>query len=458
MNDLRKNQIFEFARNSNLIKVVLIAFLVLLLQIPIVKIKGVIKEREQTRKDAISEVTSKWGQSQTLTGPSIIVPYVNKDNQPGSRGQSQSGVSYAVFLPETLKITGKIDSQLLYRGIYGIPVYTMQLDISGSFTAPDFSEWGIDENNILPDRAYLSLGVTDAWAITKSPTLSWNDKKMNFQPGAGEFGNNKQGLNVKLKDNLQGTNFNFSFSMELNGSVGAYFVPLGRNTEIKLSSNWSSPSFQGSYLPASRDVSGDGFTAVWNVPFLSRNYPQKWLVSSYSDIDKAIESSGFGVEMISPYDPYTMSTRSVKYQFLFLVLTFVTLWLFEILAKIRVHPIQYLLIGSGMCLFYLLELSLAEHLGFIQAYSVASASVVIIVTAYSVSVLKASKRAVIVGGVVTLLYVYLYVLLMIEDYALLSGSAGLFAALAAIMFLTRKVDWYSLTDAVLPKAEPERKE
>ena len=457
MSDLRKNQINEFVRNSNFVKVVLIGFLVLLLQIPIAKIKGVIKERQQTHEDAINEVTSKWGKSQMLKGPSIIVPYINRSSL-NSRGQLQSNIEYATFLPESLKISGTLDSQLLYRGIYRIPVYTMMLDVSGNFAAPDFSEWTIDENDILWDKAYLSLGITDAWAITKSPNLLWNEKKMNFSPGSGEFSNNKQGLNAKLKDNLKGAIFNFSFSMELNGSMGVLFIPFGRDTEVQLSSDWGSPSFQGTFLPTSRDVSGDGFMATWNVPYLNRSYPQKWQSSSNPNQDNAIESSGFGLEMISPVDQYTMSQRSIKYQILFLVLTFATLWLFEILAKIRVHPIQYLLVGMAMCMFYLLELSLAEHLGFIQAYSIASAAIVILVTSYSAAVLKARKRALIVGVVVTLLYMYLYILLMIEDYALLAGSAGLFAALAAIMYLTRKVDWYSLTDSVMPKTIINEKE
>ncbi|MBN1973698.1 MAG: cell envelope integrity protein CreD [Sedimentisphaerales bacterium] len=456
MNDFQRNHIVEILRNSHFVKVVLIGFLVLLLQIPIAKIKDVIKEREQTREKAISEVTSKWGKSQLLSGPSIIVPYMNRSYS--SRNPEPPNIGYATFLPESLKISGKLDSQLLYRGIYKIPVYTMLLDISGSFEAPDFSEWAIDVNNILWDRAYLSFILTDSWAITKSPTLLWNDRKLNFLPDAGEFGNNRQGVNVKLKDYLDGKEFNFSFSIELNGSVSAFFIPFGRDTEVQLSSNWASPSFQGTCLPANRTVSSEGFAATWNVPFLSRNFPQKWLSSSNSNMDKVIESSGFGVEMISPVDHYTMSQRSVKYQILFLVLTFATLWLIEILAKIRVHPIQYLFIGMGMCMFYLLELSLAEHLGFIQAYSIACAAIVILVTAYSAAVLKARKRAVIVGGVVTLLYIYLYVLLMIEDYALLSGSIGLFVVLSAIMFLTRKVDWYSLTDTVIPKTETSNKE
>jgi len=377
MNGMRKGVFWEWFNNSHFMKILLIGFLVLLLQIPIYQIRGVIEEREQTREEAVQEVTAKWGRSQSLIGPSIIVPYINRSYQSSNSRQRQfePNIEYATFLPEELKISGRLDSQLLYRGIYEIPVYKT---------------------------------------------------------------------------------FNFSFSLELNGSVGAFFVPFGRDTEVQIDSDWNSPSFQGTWLPKNRTVNSDGFKATWSVPFLSRNYAQKWLTSPGMEQD--ITESKFGVEMISPVDHYRMSQRSVKYQILFLVLTFTTLWLFEVLTKIRVHPVQYLLIGVGMCLFYLLELSLAEHFGFIRSYMIASAAIIILVTSYSAAVLKTSKRAIIVGLVVTLLYIYLYVLLMIEDYALLAGSIGLFITLAAIMFLTRKVDWYSLTDVIVTKTQLEDKQ
>ena len=461
MAGFQKHSILEPLRSSQLVKILLIGFLILLLQIPIAKIRGIIKEREQTRQEAVSEVTAKWGGSQSLIGPVIVVPYVNRSLPPDNRRQRQPlpDVEYASFLPESLKISGRIDSELRYRGIFEIPVYRMALDLSGCFFRPDFSEWAVDANDILWDRAYLSLSVSDAPAITKSPSLSWNDKALDFLPSAGESGTNKQGIHVKLGDHLDGESYDFSFSLESNGSIGAFFVPFGRDTEVKIDSNWPSPSFQGNWLPTNRTVNGDGFEATWNIPFLSRNYSQNW--QSSSRLEQAVSSSLFGVNMISPVDHYRMSQRSVKYQILFLVLTFATLWLFEVLIEVRIHPVQYLLIGAGMCLFYLLELSLAEHTGFVLAYVIASAAIVVLVTSYCAAVLKTSKRAVIVGAVVTLLYIYLYVLLMIQDYALLVGSVGLFIALAMIMFLTRKVDWYSLTYSIAPRRpvnEPDKQE
>jgi len=341
-----------------------------------------------------------------------------------------------------LSIRGDVESELRHRGIYEIPVYRMSLEVAGSFSRPDFAEWAIDPDDILWDRAYVSVLISDARAITEQSALSWNNAPIPFLPSAGEFGRNQQGIHAKLRSHLNAETFDFSFPLELNGSVGAFFAPFGRQTKVELCANWNAPSFQGAWLPTHHDFDSDGFRATWNIASLGRNYPQSWRCESDSYAD-AISSSHFGVNMISPVDQYRMSHRSVKYQFLFLVLTFVTLWLLEIRMKRRIHTVQYLFVGAGMCLFYLLELSLAEHLGFFAAYVIASAAVIALITAYSIAMLKAARRALIVGGVVTALYAYLYTLLMIQDYALLLGSIGLFLILAATMFLTRKVDWYS---------------
>ncbi|MBN2269987.1 MAG: cell envelope integrity protein CreD [Sedimentisphaerales bacterium] len=456
MTDIRTDAILESLKSSHFIKGILIAFVILLLQIPIMKIRGVIKEREQTRTEAIDEITAKWGKSQSVIGPTILVPYANRPSQSAyGQQQPQQNAEYATFLPESLKITGTIETQLRYRGIFEIPVYKMSLVLTGRFSRPDLSEWTTDPNQILWDQAHLSLQVSDARGMTKSPTLTWNDEPLSCLPNAGEFGAEHQGIHVKLKDHLDGRDFDFSISLELNGSIGAFFAPFGRDTEVRVTSDWPSPSFQGAWLPTDRTVNARGFDAAWNIPFLSRNFPQSW--QSRSDLDQALSSSLFGVNMILPVDHYRMAQRSVKYHFLFLVLTFATIWLLEVLIKVRVHPMQYLFIGAGICLFYLLELSLAEHIGFILAYAIASAAIIALVTSYSAAVLKTNARAAIVGSVVTLLYIYLYVLLMIQDYALLIGSMGLLAVLATIMFSTRKFDWYSLTDRAVAKSLADKK-
>ncbi len=246
--------------------------------------------------------------------------------------------------------------------------------------------------------------------------------------------------------------FAFSLPLSLNGSGGIYLTPFGQSTVVELKSNYASPSFQGNWLPTERNVTAAGFDARWSIPFLGRNYPQSW--KSEVPMAGAIEASRFGLDLVNPVDHYRMSLRSVKYATLFILLTFATIWLIEVLGGVRVHPIQYLLLGGALCLFYLLELSLSEHLGFPAAYAVACVAVIAMVAAYGVVALRRASRALFVGGGVALLYGYLYILLMNEDYALLIGSIGLFVILGAIMFATRRVDWYG---AGPKNAEPSRR-
>jgi inner membrane protein len=435
--------IVESVKRSHLIRILLIGFLILLLQIPIAMIRGAINEREHRRLEATNEVTAKWGEKQSFKGPVIVIPYTKRWSEAYIDGKHQirTKIQYAHFLPEQLHIAGRIDSDVRYRGIFKIPVYRMSLTMKGQFKRPDFSEWGIASKDIFWDRAHLSIRISDARAITKQVLLSWNGKELDFLPGSGESTENRPGIHTPLKARLEGRTFDFSLPLELNGSVGVFFVPFGRETKVVLESDWPDPSFQGGWLPTQRSINNDGFQATWSIPFLSRNYPQQW--TSESETEEMISLSQFGVNLVSPIDHYRMAHRSIKYAALFLVLTFVMLWLFEIRNNMRIHPLQYLLLGAGMCLFYLLELSISEHIGFLASYMIASAAIVGLAFSYSITVLQSAKQATIVGTVFVLLYAYLYVLLRNQDYALLLGSIGLFLIVATIMYLTRKVNWYS---------------
>ncbi|HEX4999946.1 MAG TPA: cell envelope integrity protein CreD, partial [Terriglobia bacterium] len=226
-------------------------------------------------------------------------------------------------------------------------------------------------------------------------------------------------------------------------SSGVYLVPFAEETTVHLTSNSPNPSFQGSWLPTDRNVSDkEGFDATWKVSYLGRNYPQSWVVGSRDDRQRTIEASRFGVSLSEPVDTYRMADRSVKYAILFILLTFASVWLIEVLARTRVHPIQYLLLGAAMCVFYLLELSLAEHMSFSMAYGIASLAVVAMIAAYSRVIFKRGRHVAVIAGGATILYGYLFVLLTNEDAALLVGSIGLFVSLAGIMFATRGIDWY----------------
>jgi inner membrane protein len=214
---------------------------------------------------------------------------------------------------------------------------------------------------------------------------------------------------------------------------------------VDLVSNWRHPSFSGAWLPAEREVRGEGFTATWLVPFLGRGYPQAW--TRVDEPYDRIVASRFGATLVLPVDHYRMSERSTKYASLFLILTFALLWPFGALTGVCVHPIQYLLVGGAMCVFYLLQLSLAEHVGFVAAYILAAFGVVGLVATYTKAVLRSATRGAVVGGSLGLLYAYLLALLSLERYALLAGSLGIFVFLAAVMHLTRWIDWRTLAHA-----------
>jgi inner membrane protein len=431
-------------RSSQMLRLFSVGLLALLLQIPIAMIGGLVAERQERRQAAVTEVSSKWGNVQSIIGPVLIVPYTYRSTETSASGLqiTRTETRNAIFLPEQLRVRGSIDAELRHRGIFSIPVYKVGLTLEGEFTRPSFAELGLEPAGVAWERAQLAIGISDARAIQQETAVTWNGKPLSFLPGTGAFTDGGTGIHAVVGLANGGQRAQFSFPLSLNGSLGVYLTPFAQNTIVELQSNYGHPSFQGNWLPVERSVSDAAFRAKWSIPFLGRNYPQAW--KAEVGMRKEIDGSRFGVELVNPVDHYRMAERSVKYAGLFILLTFATLWLIEVLAGVRVHPIQYLLLGGALCLFYLLELSLSEHLGFPLAYTVASFSVVALVAGYSVVVLHHIRRALFVIAVVSLLYAYLYILLMNEDYALLIGSVGLFLILAAIMYATRRVDWYAV--------------
>jgi inner membrane protein len=431
-------------RSSQMLRLFSVGLLALLLQIPIAMIGGLVAERQERRQAAVTEVSSKWGNVQSIIGPVLIVPYTYRSTETSASGLqiTRTETRNAIFLPEQLRVRGSIDAELRHRGIFSIPVYKVGLTLEGEFTRPSFAELGLEPAGVAWERAQLAIGISDARAIQQETAVTWNGKPVSFLPGTGAFTDGGTGIHAVVGLANGGQRAQFSFPLSLNGSLGVYLTPFAQNTIVELQSNYGHPSFQGNWLPVERSVSDAAFRAKWSIPFLGRNYPQAW--KAEVGMRKEIDGSRFGVELVNPVDHYRMAERSVKYAGLFILLTFATLWLIEVLVGVRVHPIQYLLLGGALCLFYLLELSLSEHLGFPLAYTVASFSVVALVAGYSVVALHHIRRALFVIAVVSLLYAYLYILLMNEDYALLIGSVGLFLILAAIMYATRRVDWYAV--------------
>lgn len=429
-------------RTSHTLRIVAIGVLVLILQLPIVMIGGLISERQDRRQEAVAEVSSKWGNTQNLVGPALVVPYTVRWTETTAKGKqvARSETRDAVFLPEQLSVAGTVQSQIRYRGIFPVAVYRLDATVEGEFAKPNFADLGIQPAEVDWQKARLSVGVSDVRAIQRTISVDWNGSQSPFMPGTGGMAEADAGIHATVPAPNDNRPIRFTFPISLNGSTSIYFVPFGKTTTVDLQSNYRSPSFQGTWLPAERTLSATGFRARWSIPSLGRNYPQAW--KAEAGMRGTVEASRFGVDLVDPLDQYQMATRSVKYAGLFLVLTFGTIWLIEVLAAVRVHPIQYLLLGAALCLFYVLELALSEHLGFSKAYSVASISVVGMLGAYCLSVLRKGSRALGVSVGVAALYGYLWVLLTNQDYALLFGAVGLFLILGAVMFVTRRVDWF----------------
>ena len=444
-------------RNAPLLRLLLLGFLMLLLQIPIMMIDGQINERQQTSHEASREIMKQWGSEQRIAGPRIVVPYTHRWVEPGNgpeNDRARSETRYVSLLPGKLVINGDLHVENRYRGIYQVPVYLASIQLTGRFSKPDISRLGIDPDALQWQRAQLVVQVSDTKAIRNSATLHWGEQTLPFKPGSGHMMTVRTpsgvrdlsaytGIHAELDGKFDEESYRFSIDLDVNGSRSIRFLPMGDDTKVNMNSDWQDPSFQGEWLPDHREVGDEGFQAQWHVPNLGRSFSNAWILDS--TIERLVNDSAFGVDLITPIDRYRMVERSTKYQILFLLLTFLTLWLFEVLTGTQTHPIQYLLVGASLCLFYLLELSLAEHIGFISAYLIAASLVVGQITCYSLFILKHPKRTAVVSVVLILLYGYLYVLLQEQDFALLFGTLGLFAALGVVMFATRNVDWNRLS-------------
>lgn len=431
-------------QRSALARLLLLAGLAVFLQLPVAMISSTLGARQSLRDEAVSEVSGKWGRSQTLRGPILVLPFVERSTQTDAHNRTTSVTTtrYARFLPRDLQVSGQADTEVRYRGIFRVPVYRGRLVLTGEFERPDLSVGSLRAEDIMWTRAYLTVHVTDPRAIGNAAVLQWDGLELPFQPSAGEGEQRQGGIHVPLDEKRAQGPHRFRIELDLNGSLGLAFAPTARRTRVELKSDWGAPSFQGDWLPRSRNITAQGFRASWDVSALGRDYPQAWVSSP--GMDSALHATSFGVALLTPVDPYRMSERSIKYSVLFLALTFLTLWLFEVRSGLRIHPIQSLLLGSALCLFFLLELALSEHLGFHLAYLVAASAVVLLVTVYCIFVLRRRWRSLVTGGVVAAVYSYLYVVLLSENSALLFGSLALFVALALVMFLTRHTNWSQL--------------
>jgi inner membrane protein len=413
-------------RFSVLLKAAFIAGLVLVLLIPLLVVQAMVAERESRQAGAEAEIIQSRGGEQSLGGPVLTIPFVVRTKD--DKGQ----------------VVGcSVVAERRRRGIYEAVTYDTTLHVSGGFTVPDFSAWRVARRDVMWGEAILSVELPDQRGLKERVDLAWGRAVSAFRsgrPAIGIYGGSIEAPIRGLDGLAPGDRVPFSFDLALSGGGSLSFLPLGDETTVRIASAWPGPSFTGAFLPSERTVSAGGFTAAWKVPSMARPYPQAWRGAEVEP--EVLYASSFGASLMAPVDVYQKVTRSLKYGALFLLLPFLVFFLFEVLGGLRVHPLQYLLVGFAECLFYLLALSLAEHLPFAAAYAAAAGAATLMVTFYACAVLRSWRRGALLAPALASAYGFLYATLQSEDYALLIGSVGLFAILGLVMLLTRKVDWY----------------
>lgn len=434
------DRINRWIRTSTMLKMAVIGILILVLLIPTGMLRALINEREATRNQAIAEVSEKWGNEQLIGGPVLSVPYevVNKNN----KGETESHTEFAHFLPEDLQLDGTVQPEQRNRGIFVVMLYNTKLTIRARFKKPSVAALGLSAEAMQWNKAFLSLGISDMKGIRDAITFHINKEAVEAEPGIPSSDILVSGVSVPV--NLDAETYQVESTINLNGSTQLSFLPLGKETRVRLQSPWTTPSFTGSFLPDQRTVTAKGFQANWKVLQFNRNFPQQGLGDF---LNRSVENEhtvlpAFGVKLLLPVDEYQKTMRSAKYGIMFVILTFVAFFFIEILDRRRIHPIQYLLVGFAICLFYLLLLSFSEHISFNWAYLIGSAIILTLITAYVRYIFRSTRLTALFSVVLALLYGFFYSLLQLEDYSLLLGSFGLLLILGSIMYLTRHVDWY----------------
>ncbi len=442
----QKQKIGNWFRNSISAKMLTVGFLILILLIPLGFVKDLIRERGFRQTEVIEEINTKWGNQVVLNGPILKVPYniyVEEkvfDEKTKTFITSQKPERHtAYFFPWELNIKSQVQTQPLERGIYESVVYSSENQIKGKFAQLDFSSREIKAEDILWDKASLLFKTSNLKGIRNTVKVTLGDKTYALKP---KFDNSYMNTleSVYLTDlkEIQEKPLFFQSTIAINGSSTLQFIPIGKETTVAMKSNWHSPSFNGNFLPETegKKITDKGFEAQWKVLETNRRFGQYFFDSLPS-----LSDFSFGTEFLVPIDDYQKTERTSKYGLMIIGLTLLVFLLIQISSKIAIHPFQYLMIGLALVMFYTLLISISEHQNYLIAYLISGISVVTLITTYSRSILKNPKFTLLILGSMFSLYSFIFVIIQLEDYALLVGSIGLFVILGIIMFTSRRIDW-----------------
>lgn len=449
-------------QKSLMLKIGMMIGLTLSLLIPLGMIDGLITERTYRQQEVVNDIAASSAGQQRLFGPILVVPYseewvevveTRQDGVPKREERQHTEHQVLYFLPDQLNVDGEIATETKRRGLFKVRSYVLDAVFQGSFTLPSGYDRPSPQHRgrIVMGAPYVAATVADMRGVLETTGLNWNGQNHPFEQGTGlTLGQTQAGMHAELavlpvSDGH--TPIRFDFGIKLRGLESLDFIPAGKQTRVGLSSPWPHPSFHGRFLPnpASQSIGPEGFHADWSVAALSSNVADG--LERGQDI--AFFDS-FGLKLVDPINIYSLSDRASKYGFLFVCLTFSAIFLFEILKRYAIHPAQYAMVGLALAIFFLLLLSLSEHIVFPLAYAISAFACVGLIAYYLSAVLRSNRRGLSAGVLLSGLFGALYGLLQSEDNALMLGSLLLFGLLAVAMVATRGVDWYRLGS---PRAE-----
>ena len=434
-------QLSNWLRESTGLKLFILGFLLLILLIPLSQIESLMHERQNRSEEATREVSDKWSRSQTLAGPILALPFASTKEVTNSNGQIEfiTKIKEAYFMPENLQVSGSFEPSILGRGIFDVVVYNSNLQFTGNFLPLELQKLKIDPETVLWKDAYLIVGIDDLRGIKENLVFQFGTEKITTEPGETGIFKNKGAIiaPLSLNENFSKST-NFSFQLLLKGSEALQFLPTGKTSNVRIEGQWQSPSFDGAFLPEDRKIDEEGFKASWKVLHFNLPYPQQWT----SDTKLDLNSSSFGVNLLMGVNQYQKSIRTAKYGILVVFLTFLALFLIELIYNYRIHIFQYVLIAAALTVYYTLIISISEHTGFNTSYIVASLATIILISLYATTFLS-RKLAGVLAALLSLFYGFIFALTQQEDYALLIGSIGLFFVVAVLMYISRHINWNS---------------
>ncbi|MGB5418088.1 cell envelope integrity protein CreD [Algibacter sp.] len=451
-NNPQQNKFGNWLKTSITARMLIVGFLSFVLLIPLFFIQDLIRERSHRQTQVINEINQQWGNEVLIYGPILKVPYKTYQEKTVTDKKTKAvytetieDIKNAYFFPEKLNINSTINPEEKKRGIYTTAVYNSKMNITGAFTKPVFSDIDINDKDILWDKAKIIIQSSNVKGVNEA---NLNLDSTNYELTSKYNGKKNYNTNQLVLHTLETKTLNknqllfqkplsFNINFNIKGSEQIRFIPTGKQTEAEITSNWQTANFFGEFLPFNDDkINKDGFHAKWKILDLNRPFSQE----HYNGIPD-LKEFAFGVNFMIPVDEYQKSERSAKYGFLVIGLTFLVFFLIQTLSKINIHPFQYLMIGLALTMFYTLLVSISEHSNFLKAYLIAGISVIALITLYSKSILKTFKFPLFIGLSLTALYTFIYVIIQLENYALLVGSIGLFLILTSVMYVSRKIDW-----------------